>query len=742
MLQRVSYVLKEALFKNKISVYSIENKSHIHLSTFFEDAFRLFTIKSRTLVEERGAMKTSFCLVVTLKKEKMSKESETEFETEYKDFYFRTKNVLIDHGTIIEEDFCEEIIDFFICSIDNLQDQGSGWSLHKILRMDIYHHKYDCFNGSQYIPLPPFIANKKAVINVKNNDDKCFMWAVLAALHPIDIHAERVSKYVQFLNELNFDDLNFPIEMKDIAKFEKQNETISVNVYGVEDAEKCKDNNRTEKLIVPLRITKDVKEKHIHLLLLQNEISSEQSASTIETLIKQNIVKRHYCYIKNLGKLVKEQNTKNNHKIFLCDLCLNYFASEFKLNEHLKQCSDINKCKIQMPTKAQKYISFKNFNRKLEVPFIIYADIESILKPVSEIETEITPKGAYQKHIPNSIGFYFHCRYDNSLSFYKSYAGEDCMKWFINMLHDVVINKIAPKLRFTEPMILSTEEEINFITAKKCHICSSIFLPDEKKVRDHCHITGVYRGAAHNSCNLKFQVSKNVPVVFHNLSYDSHFLIETLSSLFEGKINIIPLNSENYISFTKVIEEPGETNWREHLKLKFIDSFRFMSYSLQKLASYLPPEKMMITRHEWSHLDSDKLKLLLKKGVYPYDFVDSFEKLKQRFLPPIDAFYNQLTDSNISTEEYEHAKKVWNEFKIENLLQYTELYLKTDVLLLADVFENFRDKCLQIYGLDPAHYYTTAGYSWEAMLKFTDVNIELITNVEKLLFIERGKINK
>lgn len=148
---------------------------------------------------------------------------------------------------------------------------------------------------------------------------------------------------------------------------------------------------------------------------------------------------------------------------------------------------------------------------------------------------------------------------------------------------------------------------------------------------------------------------------------------------------------------------------------------------------------MKISNNEWKHLSAHERSLLQKKGVYPYDYVDSHEKLAEKNLPRIESFYNELTGTKISEKKYRHAKNIWHVFGIKTMQEYTDLYLKTDVLLLADVFERFRDACIQNYHLDPAHYFTTPGLSFDAMLFHTGVNIELITDIDQLLFIEKGE---
>lgn len=174
------------------------------------------------------------------------------------------------------------------------------------------------------------------------------------------------------------------------------------------------------------------------------------------------------------------------------------------------------------------------------------------------------------------------------------------------------------------------------------------------------------------------------------------------------------------------------------MRLRFIDSCRFLQCSLAKLAQNMPSDSLNITRREWSHLSTDEFNLLTVKGVYPYAYMDSWEKLDETKLPSMKNFYDDLNDRHISRDEYIFAKKVWKTFKIKSLREYTDIYLKTDVLLLADIFENFRHKSVDIHQLDPAHYFTLPGYSWDCMLKYTKEKIELFTDIDQLLFVEQG----
>ena len=135
----------------------------------------------------------------------------------------------------------------------------------------------------------------------------------------------------------------------------------------------------------------------------------------------------------------------------------------------------------------------------------------------------------------------------------------------------------------------------------------------------------------------------------------------------------------------------------------------------------------------------DHIDLLLKKGVYPYDYMDSWSRMEEQRLPPKSKFYSKLSESHITDDEYSHAKQVWSAFGCQTLGDYHDLYMLTDVLLLADVFESFRDICLEYYELDPAHYYTTPNFAWDAMLKKTGKTLELLTDYDQyLITVPRG----
>ena len=245
-------------------------------------------------------------------------------------------------------------------------------------------------------------------------------------------------------------------------------------------------------------------------------------------------------------------------------------------------------------------------------------------------------------------------------------------------------------------------------------------------VRDHDHMTGKYRGGAHNDCNFKVKLNPKtapIPVFFHNLKdYDGHLLMQAMARV-RGEIKCIPTNTGKCISFSL-------TN------LRFVDSVNFLLSSLDKLvkgSDEFPIMHRMVP-------EENKRRLLLKKGIYPYEYMDSFERFGETELPEKEKFYSSLSGRGITDEEYAHAKQVWETFGCRKLGDYRNLYVATDSLLLADMFENFSKvcPCQEKYGLDPAHYYSAPGLSWDALLKKTGAELELLTDMDMHLFIERG----
>ena len=363
------------------------------------------------------------------------------------------------------------------------------------------------------------------------------------------------------------------------------------------------------------------------------------------------------------------------------------------------------------------------------------------------------------KHTPSGYSIFTSCSFDESRNKLNYYRGKDCMKKFCKGLKEHATRIINYEKKKIIP--LTKEEKINYNDQKVCYICkkefdtndttksSSLERKKNYKVRDHSHYTGKYRGAAHNICNLRYKVPKEIPVVFHNGStYDYHFIIKELVKEFEGNFDCLGENTE--ITFSVPLKKKIENkNLEITYKTKFIDSFRFMSSSLSTLVDNLSEgihnnkcadcksnldyiktknEKLILecynckqryrkkfnkelikrfaSTYEFYNNDTtgsssseriNKFVLLLRKGVYPYEYADTWERFSEISLPSKEDFYSNLNMEDISDIDYRHANNVFKVFKLENLENFHDLYVQSNTLLLADVFNNFRDMCFKEY---------------------------------------------
>ncbi|XP_036140462.1 uncharacterized protein LOC118644854 [Monomorium pharaonis] len=694
----------DTAFENRIQTGAVINTNYIEPRTFLEDAGGIVLERVRDALEEHNSVKvnTAFNGVFVTGDKRANKS-------------INTKNCELFQTSDLDEWYERRVIEPTLASLEEFQERDSGWALSRILNLILNINKYNPLHAGCYVTLPREIMMKRAVVNVNSKDNACFAWSVVAALHPAERNTGLESSYPHYTTVLKFDDIAFPVTVKDIGKFESLN-NISINVYGMKK-------EMAMLKILPLRLSNDKKEKHVNLLYVQNP--HEDSVG-------------HFVWIKNLSRLISSQLSKHDGKRYICDRCLHYFSSCERLQSHTVDCQRMNDCAITLPAEDDKWLNFQNVNHKERVPFIVYADLECVLRKTQH-DTE-QASYTYQQHEVFSIGYYVRCSYDDTLSTYRFRRDKDCVAWFTKQLEELAYN-VKTRLSTNIPMETLSEEQLEaYHSATRCHICDKPFASDDTRVRDHCHLTGRYRGPAHSLCNLNYRNASYMPIIFHNLSgYDSHFIIKEIATAFKGKTDVLPITKEKYISFTKhVVDTADKLDPHNYIKLRFIDSYKFLNTSLEKLASFLGKEKLKIVRSEFLHLSDEDFDLLTRKGVFPYEYVDCVNKLQDTCLPPRESFFSSLTSDTVSESDYMHAENVWKRFSVQTLGEYSDLYLKTDVLLLADIFENFRDKCLESYGLDPAHYYTLPGYTWDAMLKYTKITFELLTDIDMVMFIERG----
>ena len=372
------------------------------------------------------------------------------FETMYP--YFHSQTIENLEG-INESELIDSLIETIEERIQNFTNRGSNWVFERVISLNVQMTQFIPLRDRSWIPLPDELSNKKAIINMKNEDNECFKWCITRALFPVKKNAERIDKNLRENSKrINWNGLKFPIDLKQISHFENLNQNISVNVFGY------------EKVVYPLRIFIGEERQHqINLLLIADNI------------------KKHYCLIKNMSRLLSMQISKHKESVHICFRCLNTFPNENALNIHKEICQS-NEF-IVMP-KKETFIEFENHIRSQKMPFVIYADFESLVEPISGCQPnpEKSFTNQFQKHKPCGFCYHTKCSFDEKLSKTVTYRmkneKEDISQIFVEMIEDDVtrIQNIPKK-----PMIMTQNDWEDFKNSTKCWICQEEFKKDEKK---------------------------------------------------------------------------------------------------------------------------------------------------------------------------------------------------------------------------------------------------------------------
>ena len=595
--------------------------------------------------------------------------------------------------------------------MDEFEQGESGYIFDSIKKLTVKMFKYHDIRASSYCKLPKSFCNSKSIVNIQNKDNYCFLWSILAHKYKVDNHRERVTHYENPFNELNQGEIQFPMKIKDIPTFERLN-NLNIDVFEL---------SANEKSLSPKYVNKNYYDEQIDLLLYEN----------------------HYCLITNLHNFCRN----NEHYTYLCRRCLNTYGDQPQLEEHMLRCIEQKVCNISymQPNQTTK---LKDWYMKIDPPMWIAADFECMNLPINDNNNDddtnddnvnvidhnnngVTDKLFVNKPVAIGYNIVKNLDYDNlnlEKDGYIKYFGEVCVDWFVNETLEI---ESYLKTYF------ESELEINLDTIPKnyyqttCWLCEKEFKPKDEKenpiVKDHCHLTGRFRGLAHNNCNLNTRKAHTsfVPILFHNFSgYDCHLIFEKLINMATAKnikINendIIAKSSENYIS-VKI----GS--------LKFLDSYRLLDASLDKLST---------TLKSFPSLDANGMEddLFKRKIAYPYEKGKTIESFYKPMKLGREDYCYTLKQFYPGFEEIIRTQAIIIKNKITNLKELTMLYLKNDVLLLTDNFQNYIDTYKKAYGINPLYSYSTPSFTWKAGLKMTGVTLDYITDDKLRLLLENN----
>ena len=380
--------------------------------------------------------------------------------------------------------------------------------------------------------------------------------------------------------------------------------------------------------------------------------------------------------------------------------------------------------------------SYTSYSAEESPLAVCYSDIESYIAPVTK------------KHCPHAVGMYTmyheHFKQKREEATMRIWAGEKCLQNYLIYL-DRFVRKLDTEVDAlsSQSMIIDPREQRAFDKAAACQKCKVEFslLGKRYKVRDHCHITGKYRGPLCNVCNSRLRLKRRtLPVIFHNFKgYDSHLICKQAIGEMPGwHLSVIPLTHEKYMSL-RVSVEVGTTptGKKRYFQIVFLDSFQFLSSSLASLTSTM--DSLPLTEQRMrARFPNVSDEVIRRKGVFPYSYFDSPTRLQETCLPPIEVFKDDLTGRECSPEDYAHAQRAWTELGCITFRDFYVGYLQLDILLLTDLFEKFRLVTLKEDGLDPVHFVSLPGLSYMACFKRSGVTIDLLQDIDMVRLFERG----
>ena len=513
---------------------------------FFEENHRPLAEEIQYRLEQMGALKWNIVAHVNMRR--VTQDGEEEIVTAY----FKSNFVI----EMIESTISNHIYDAnakILQSFDKYVQLGSGWTLDRILKLELCIAKYHPLAASSFIPTPKKLREKLAILNIQNLDQKCLVWSLLAQKHPISLkkNPERVSHYLSFENEIQLGDIECPVPLIKISQVERIN-NIRINVFTWENDK-----------VIPLFISEKENIECFNLMLLSNENNN------------------HYTLIRNFSALMASQ-TRHREARFFCYRCLHGYSREELLKDHISYCKEHSPQRINMPRLEESIMKFTKQHYQHPIPFIIYADFESILVPISSADPASSASFSKQTNLHQACGFAYvvvgpEGRCHKKIQYYRG----------VNAVHEFLKALMQEQEELAQILIknisiqMTEDDKENFKNATHCYLCNEEFRGD--KCADHDHLNGKYRGSLHRSCNLKYSLRKMIPVVFHNLKqYDAHIIMQGLGKIKDRQIKVIANNMEKYISFSL-----SKFYKKIRVSLQFIDSYQFLTASLESLVSNL-----------------------------------------------------------------------------------------------------------------------------------------------------------
>jgi hypothetical protein len=607
-------------------------------------------------------------------------------------FAYKSRNSIL-YALEDSEMFLQDHFQQLLQDVENRELKQSGWSLLAIQHLEVRISKYKPIPGRSFVPLPRWIKLKRAVLSIKNDDDFCFKYAILA------IHLKSIGQKATFPNFRKYENaynfnINFPPFKKDVLKFCSLNK-VSLHLFGLE-----------EKNFYPMIISKKTENSHFNILYYETH------------------GKAHYYPIYSLSRLLGSQINKHGKTKFFCLRCLLSFDSQFRLDVHTEMCGNEILTKVVLPENEQ-FFKFDRFDAIQQNYIIMTLDFEAFLIPIDTCQPREHQASTTftHKHELASFGAYLKCtlKSKDTSKVPKGYYGkisknsQTVENELVEYLYRVA-RGCAPFFACDYPLHMSEEQEANFQASTACYICYKPFTDDSNyRVRDHCHFISKnnYRGSAHTLCNIKARKNKFIPCYVHCLGqYDAHFLVKIFTER-KIKIRIIPHTIEKYISFTIILNG---------VMIKFLDSFLLFHTKLETVLESLPKEYFHETK---KNFPTNSHELIMGKLPYPYSFLTNRDNLDFESYPDKIHFTNDLTGEPITEELYARGQDIWNLFDCKSFAEFTAIYQMTDSILLADGILYLRQIIFEKFGVELTCFLSLAQVAVTCMLKLSKTQIQV-----------------
>lgn len=639
------------------------------------------------------------------------------------------------------QDMISEMINEMQSLISTVYLEGSGWVIYAIALFDIqiYAHLIPFIGAnssktSDMVKIFPKMGINKKKLNaclanfqVPQSFKKCVPLAVAYFLFNQNFQKPLEFKnYLKIISkEFDLTGLTFPLDYGGIEKFVEQNKKFDIKISLI---------NFDQNHFYPLGVIGNG--SRIVPILVYNYQNSPFSV-------------HHGVLITNIDRLLKTPKLSMNSneyysKEFFCRICLMKRYTEEGMDSHEKDCDgELEEAKTSYTIPEKKStISFggRDAFKTIKWPIVGFGDFESFLSKANKSFCEICKCDEFcdhkstlktDDHEMSSYCLLF-VDINNKVVYKDSYSGENCIEYFVHSLQRAQ-KSLKSSLQKNRKLVMTQEIENLRLEATNCAYCGDKFENYFDKVVDHCHYTGNFLNISCKECNLARQIN-TIPLYFQNgTSYDFPVFFSSLTPELCEKLKVSRVISKNSVKIRTF------TLWSFFV---FRDSLEFLGESLEKSVKTLPNDHKFEILSQMKQINSMKdrkekrMEMCKGKMFFPYTFFDSLDKLDYKYPPKHKDFYNDLTDKNITSEEYQTFLSTYEEFGCKKFADLVDLYCCLDVYLLAEVFIEFRNIYYNNFGLDAVQYLSLPSFAYSAFLYKTGVELETLPDKAMYDFVK------